>query len=362
MLTGPEQIRQFCIHPDATVRQAMESMNRNERGFVMVVNERSQLLDTLTDGDIRRAMLAGLSLDHTVSSLAQRRKGTPYPSPVSALVGTPAAELLRILHDRILREIPLVDEQNRVVGLVGLRDLAPAESLGPEHVSAVVMAGGVGARLRPLTDKTPKPMLPVAGRPLLEHILGQLRDCGISRINIATHYRENDIKSYFGDGQQIGLDIDYTSEDSPLGSAGALGLMEPPAGPVIVVNGDIFTKLNFKSLLTFHTESKAMMTVGVAKYAVNIPYGVVEIPGDGVLVTAINEKPRLHFPISAGLYVLEPSVWKYLGNGERLDMTDVIKRLLADGKPVAGYPVSELWLDVGTPTDYQLAQQAAVRT
>jgi NDP-sugar pyrophosphorylase family protein len=217
------------------------------------------------------------------------------------------------------------------------------------------MAGGFGSRLRPLTDQIPKPMLPVGDRPLLERTIARLRDSGIRTVNVTTHHLADQIKSHFGDGEAMGVDIHYVSEERPLGTCGGLRLVEELKEPVLVINGDILTGVNFGDLVGFHRKVGADATVCVRKYEVQVPYGVVEV--DGTWLRGVKEKPSVGFFVNAGIYLLEPTVQRFIPEGERFDMTDLIARLLAEGRPVATFPIVEYWLDVGQPADYAQAQR-----
>ena len=204
---------EICIGPDATIRDAIGCIDRSLRAIALVVDESHRLLDTITDGDVRRAMLANIDLNTPVSSLQPRRRTSPYPNPVTALVSADASDVLQTMEEQGLRQVPLLDDGRRVVGLVTRRDLAPSEKV---RLEAVVMAGGQGARLRPLTADTPKPMLQVAGRPLMEQIIERLEQAGIRRVSIATHYQAEKIADHFGDGRAFGIDLSYVHEDRPL--------------------------------------------------------------------------------------------------------------------------------------------------
>jgi NDP-sugar pyrophosphorylase family protein len=216
------------------------------------------------------------------------------------------------------------------------------------------MAGGKRTRLMPLTADTPKPMLPVGDKPLLELIIGQIRAAGIRQVNIATHQLKEKITEHFGDGKRFGIDIDYIDEESPLGTAGALGLIEPPADPILVMNGDVLTRMDFRSMVSYHKKNEADLTVGVRQYDLSVPYGVVEC--DGPLVKQLREKPMFNFMVNAGIYVVEPAVLSYIPAGKRFDMTDFIQTLMDSGRRVVAFPVIEYWLDIGQHTDYQKAQ------
>jgi dTDP-glucose pyrophosphorylase len=329
----------------------MARIDRNQCGIVLVVDDDGRLVGTLTDGDLRRAILAGALLDHSVGSVLESKTG-PYARSTTAPVGTEPAELLRLMQDRTLRQLPLVDEAGRVVDLALLEDFTPSEVL---PLQAVIMAGGFGTRLHPLTDSLPKVMLPVGGQPLMERTIEQLRQAGIARVNVTTHYRTDAIRSHFGDGGEFGVDIRYVDEDRPLGTAGAISLLEQGDEPLLVINGDILTRVDFRAMLDYHRQHQAELTVGVRHYEIAVPYGVVESAGSRV--ERIREKPVLGFFVNAGIYLLEPSVAPGIPRGERFDMTDLIERLLAEERTVVSFPITEYWLDIGQPEDYERAQR-----
>jgi len=222
-------------------------------------------------------------------------------------------------------------------------------------LEAVIMAGGFGTRLQPLTNDTPKPMLPVGGRPLLEVAVSQLQRAGIRRVNVTTHYLPDKIVNHFGDGRRFGVELNYVNEESPLGTAGALQLLEPWSTTLLVMNGDILTDVNIRSLLSYHREHDAAFTVAVRQYEFRVPYGVVE--GEEGMVRAIVEKPELSFFVNAGIYLIEPEVREFISPGFRLDMPDLVRSLIDAGRRVANFPVREYWLDIGRHTDYEQAQQ-----
>ena len=342
----------FCIRPTASIRETISCIDQNDHGIALVVDEQHRLLDTVTDGDLRRAMLAGQSLEASISDLMADKKGLPYSEPVVAALGTEQAELLRLMRERDVRQIPLVDDSDRVTGLVTMKDLLPE---APLPVQAVVMAGGFGTRLRPLTDGLPKPMLPVGGRPLMELVIDQLRKSGIRRVNVTTHYMAEKITDHFGDGSAFGVQLTYVPEERPLGTAGGLGLLEPWNEPLLVINGDILTRVDFAAMLDYHREHGADLTVAVRKYDLDVPYGVVDI--DEGSVRAVVEKPVYSFFVNAGIYLLEPSVQSYVPGDQSMDMTDVIQRLIEDKLKVVSFPIREYWMDIGLQEDYEQAQQ-----
>jgi NDP-sugar pyrophosphorylase family protein len=256
------------------------------------------------------------------------------------------------MNQRDIHHLPVVDAEGNVVDLILRKDIVAEVKL---NLLAVVMAGGYGKRLLPLTEHVPKPMLPVGDRPLLERTIEQLRRSGIREVTLVTHYLAESIEQHFGDGRSFGVRLTYVQEDNPLGTAGGLKLMKRPIRPFVVINGDILTDLSFETMHDYHRKNDVEITVGVRKYEVNVPFGVVEC--DDVRITQIKEKPLLTFFINAGIYLLEPSVYDYIPEGQYFNMTDLIQKLLDLGRPVASFPIMEYWLDVGQHADYKQAQE-----
>lgn len=340
-----------CVRPGQSLREAMLCIDKNTKGIALVVDDERRLLFTITDGDLRRAVLQNLSLSMTVVAWASRRIETGCTHPVTAPLGTSPSELLHLMQADGLRHVPLLDDCGRVADLALLSELIAEKEFS---LRAVVMAGGVGTRLRPLTEDLPKPMLPVGDRPVMEHIVDQLRRTGIREVSISTHYKSETIIRHFGDGQKYGVNISYVVEESPLGTAGALGLMAPPTSTLLAMNGDILTQVNVHSMLAFHQDNRAIMTVGVRQYGFQVPYGVVEL--EGTEIRRLSEKPTLHYLVNAGVYLLEPAVYDYIVPRQKFDMTDLITRLLDDKQRVVSFPISEYWLDIGQHADYEKAQ------
>ncbi len=334
-----------------SIRDTVAIIDRSAKGIALAVDESQRLLGTITDGDVRRAMLASIGLDTPVEVILERKVDSVYPRPVTALVGTSFEMLLQLMRERGVRQVPLLDEGDRVVELVTLDELMPCPDLPLE---AVIMAGGRGTRLRPLTEDLPKPMLPVGGRPLMERIVEQLRVAGIRQVNVTTHYKPEKITEHFGDGHAFGVELHYVNEDRPLGTGGALGLMQSPQGPVLVINGDILTRVNFRAMHMFHQEQKADLTVAVRRYEMQVPYGVIEC--EGAMVRRLQEKPQVGFLVNAGIYLIEPSVYQFIPQNTSFNMTDLIQWLLDAGRTVVCFPLHEYWLDIGQHADYAQAQ------
>lgn len=340
-------IDSYLVRPSDQLRRAAEVIDRNKAGIAVVVDDTGRLLGTITDGDLRRAILKGSSLDIPISSVLTHRTEAPITASVSQDRGT----LLPLMQEKHIRQLPLVDGQGLVVEIVTLEQLVAKP---PLELTAVVMAGGFGTRLRPLTDQTPKSLLPVGGKPMIELIVDRLCAAGVRRIVITTHYRAEDIERQLGNGGDRQADISYVLEENPLGTAGALSLISPRQEPLLVVNGDILTQLDYRALYLFHMDDGAEMTVTAREYHIQIPYGVIET--DGVRLRSIVEKPEYRFFFAAGVYLLNPSALQLLNPGERCDMPVLISRLTAAGRSVATFPVREYWLDVGHLEAYEQAQ------
>jgi dTDP-glucose pyrophosphorylase len=333
----------------------IEKINLNGLGIALVVDEKRVLIGTITDGDVRRAILAGNDLDSPVDELLKNKASIYSPKPITVSPRTERSEMLRLMKEYVIHQLPVLDDDGRVITLVTMDDLLTEEEQPRLPLQAVVMAGGFGTRLRPLTEDLPKPLLPVGDRPLLERTIEQLRQAGIRNVSITTHFMAEKIKQHFGDGNVFGVDINYVEEITPLGTAGALGLMDVPKDPLLVINGDILTQVNFRAMLDFHRQNQAALTVAVRRFEFKVPYGVIN--SEGPFVTDLSEKPVLNFFVNAGIYLLEPSVYQYIQSDQRLDMTELIQILLNHDKKIASFPIVEYWLDIGQHTDYEQAQQ-----
>lgn len=347
-------VEKFFIQAEMNLEEAMRTIQRGGEGIALVVDDKRRLLGTITDGDIRRAILRKIRLNEQVHQFLANRPPN-YQIPTTAPIGTPQEELVRTMKERVLRQIPLLDSERRVVKLALLSEFIGKETLLP--FTAVVMAGGKGQRLRPLTEHLPKPMLPLHKQPIMERTIRQLRDVGATKVHITTHYKSEVIVNYFGAGQEMGVDINYIQEREPMGTAGALSLMERPDKPVLVINGDIVTQLDFRALFHFHQEQKAVMTVGVRVYEFQIPYGVIEV--DDVCITQLVEKPLQTFTVNAGIYLLGPEAYDYIPSHTQFHMTDLIERLIQDKRRVVCFPIQEYWLDIGEHADYKKANEDA---
>jgi dTDP-glucose pyrophosphorylase/CBS domain-containing protein len=336
----------LLVAPSASVREALETITKNSRQAVMVVAADGRLVGIVTDGDIRRGFLRGVTIDGQVGELMNRQ-------PVTAPVGVARDEALALLQRRNLRHLPVVDASGRLVDVILFEDLLRPL---PLPNAAVLMAGGDGSRLRPLTDTVPKPLLRVGGKPLLEILIERLRACGVSRFFVTVRYKSEMIEAHFGDGGRLGVRIRYVREEAPLGTAGALAeLPEPLAEPFFLVNGDILTKCDFRAMLDFHGRWQADLTVGTVPHTVEVPYGVLQV--DGERLAGIQEKPRLDFLVNAGVYVVGPAALPLVPRQRAVDAPELIPLLKQAGRTVVAFPIREYWLDVGQHGDFHQANQ-----
>jgi dTDP-glucose pyrophosphorylase/CBS domain-containing protein len=337
------RLESVIICPNTSIADAVAALDKAGTGALLLCTNDRFLCGLLTDGDVRRAILQGKSMHEACLAIATRK-------PVFATRSVPAEDALHLMNQHDINHLPVVDVENRVVDLLLRKDLVADVH---QNLSAVIMAGGYGKRLLPLTENVPKPMLPVGDRPLLELTIQQLRRSGIRDVNVTTHYLSESIVNHFGDGEDFGVRLNYLQEDHPMGTAGGLKQMKRANGPFLVINGDILTAAPFQEMLAYHRKHGAVLTVGVRRYDMQVPFGVVEC--EDVRITKLQEKPSFRFFINAGTYLLEPSACDYIPEGRQFDMTDLIEKLLEAGRPVIGFPIIEYWLDIGKQEDYERA-------
>lgn len=343
----------LIVSPAMSLDEALRCIDASGKGIALVCDGERRLVGTVTDGDIRRAILARTDLATPISELFASRT----EQPTTALIGTSQSELLRIMNELELRHVPIVDADRRLVDVALLSDIVRDFDL---PVEAMVMAGGFGKRLHPLTESTPKPMLAVGDRPVLERIVDQLRGAGIRQVSFATHFLPEAISEHFGDGVEFGVDISYVHEQEPLGTAGALGLLAPGTEPVLVINGDIVTRIDLRAMVDFHQSHRADLTVAVRSEEVEVPYGVLAL--DGIHVRDIEEKPVIRHFASAGIYLIDTFARRLVRPNERLDMPDLIRATIAAGGTVVSFPLREYWIDIGRHEEYERAQRDAAES
>ena len=344
MISPEQRWRQAILPATATIGQAIRNLDQVAIKIVLVATDTDVLEGTISDGDIRRGLLKGLDLNSPISSVIHRN-ALVVPSELDR-------ELVKqLMVANKIQQIPIVDKSHHVVGL-HLWDEITTPPVRPNLM--VIMAGGMGTRLRPHTENCPKPLLPVAGKPMLAHIIERAKLQGFSRFVLAVHYLGHMIEEHFGNGERLGVQIDYLREQSPLGTAGALGLLTPrPDAAFVVTNGDVITDIHYGELLDFHLRHHAAATMAVRVHEWQHPFGVVQT--EGVEIVGFEEKPVARTHINAGVYALEPDALKALAADSRCDMPTLFERLQAMNQRTVAYPMHEPWLDVGRPDDLHLA-------
>lgn len=338
--------RDIILSTDATIRDAMRVLNQGSLRIALICSADQKLLGTVTDGDIRRALLADANMqDPAVQVMSSS------PVVVEDLVSR--EHRLKLMNQHDLTAIPVVDADRRVIGLETLHHAMQPQ----QHDNPVfIMAGGFGTRLQPLTDHCPKPMLRVGDKPMLEHLIDQFINFGFHNFYISTHYLPEVIHGYFGDGGRWNVNIQYVHEDAPLGTGGALGLLPKnrPDLPLVMMNGDVLTKLDYAKLLHHHEKHRFDATLCVREDEHRVPFGVIET--EDLLIKSMVEKPTYHYKINTGIYVLNPEIIASVGAGQRIDMPTLLDQHRAAGRRIGTYTCHDYWLDIGQMKDYQKAQ------
>lgn len=341
-----KQWRNALVNRDASLEQAIEVLDKAALRIALVVDEADVLLGTLTDGDVRRALLGHLSLDTPVREVMNA-------NPKTAREDWTESRILAVMEQYEVLQLPLVNSDQKIVGLANLHDLFNKH----RHDNPVfLMAGGFGTRLRPLTNNCPKPMLKVGDKPILEQILQNFVDAGFHRFYISTHYMPEVIREYFGNGEKWGVSIQYIHEEEPLGTGGALGLLphDEIDQPLFMMNGDLRTSLSIHGFLEFHENHDSVATMCVREYEYQVPYGV--ITSEGTQIKSMVEKPVHKFFVNAGIYLLSPELVKSVKFGTRVDMPTLLEQQIDAGKTVNMFPIHEYWLDIGRMDDFYKAQ------
>ncbi|WMJ83319.1 nucleotidyltransferase family protein [Oscillospiraceae bacterium LTW-04] len=337
-------LEKILIEPDTLIQRAIEIIDISSQQIALVVDDDRKLLGTVTDGDIRRGLMRGILLNQPVEQIMNNR-------PITIPEIKDQNSILNIMRVNKLRHLPVVDAAGRLIGIEKLDDLLQT----PKRENwVVIMAGGLGKRLRPLTENCPKPMLEIGGKPILATILEEFIKQGFSRFCLSINYKAQNVIDYFGDGSQWGITLDYIHEDRPMGTAGSLRLFHHETEePIIIINGDILTKLGFDQLISFHKKRKACATVAVAAYDFKVDYGVVKVDRD--MLIGFEEKPVFTSFINAGIYVLNPEILKKLPENSSLDMNQLLEIMLKNNEKVCAFPIREYWIDIGQMRDFNQA-------
>lgn len=339
------------VGPEISLEGAIAAMDRSSMRVAIVVDEQRRLLGTLTDGDVRRALLRHVPMSSPVAEVM-------CAQPQRARAGWGRERILALMQKHDLLQIPIVDAAECVVGLETLHGVLESRI---RNNPVFVMAGGFGKRLHPLTQDCPKPMLNVGDRPILQIILERLIEKGFHRFYFSTHFMPEVIYAHFGDGSKWGVSIDYVNESEPLGTGGALGLLPKDQIdlPLLMVNGDLLTTIDYRELLHFHESSGSTATMCVGQYEHQIPYGVIESAGSRLI--SMVEKPIQRAFINAGIYVLSPEFIRSVPTSTKVDMPKLLEQAMQEGSSVSVFPVHEYWLDIGQPEDFRRAQRDVER-
>jgi dTDP-glucose pyrophosphorylase len=342
MITDPKKI---TISAGATLREVIAVIDSGELQIALVTDSEGVLIATVTDGDVRRGILRGLAMDAAVSEVMHR-------DPTTLHNGASAACAQRLMRERSLKHIPIIDPGGRLVALA-VRDMLTG--VEPRTTRVVLMAGGLGMRLRPLTETLPKPMILLGDKPLLERIITRFKDEGFSRFTLSLNYLGHIIRDHFRDGSAFGVEIDYIEEARRMGTGGALSLLPHRfEEPFMVMNGDILTTTSFGAMMDFHVETRSAVTICAREFTMQVPYGVLNT--DGTTLVSMSEKPVRKYLVNAGIYALSPLVLDLLTAAQPLDMPDLIDRVKNAGHKVSVLPVYEYWMDIGRVEDLDRAR------
>lgn len=342
-----KKVEKLIIGPENSIQDALRRIDSGTEGIVLVTDSNFVLLGTVTDGDIRRAIMNSTDLNSPVTGIMNR-------NPVTVTAGASRVYLENLMTSRSIRHVPVVDDRLRVTDIILMKELIEQD----EEMQAVIMAGGLGTRLHAITnDKIPKPMVKVAGRPILENIITQLGAQGLDNITISVNHKKEQIEDYFRDGRKFNVNINYLEERKRLGTAGALSYLKGKMRrPFLVMNADLICNVKVQNLADFHIQSGAKLTVCSRKYQMQIPFGVINI-SNGTRISGIEEKPSHDFFVNAGIYLLDPDVPELIPDNTYMDMTDLIKILTDNGEHVETFPILNYWIDIGKTEDYERANK-----
>ncbi|OEC02890.1 alcohol dehydrogenase [Lysinibacillus sphaericus] len=338
-----KQWQKTLVNQNHTLLDTMKIIDDSSLQFAVVVDEEQHLLGTVTDGDIRRGILRGEGLDVTITSIMN-------PNPISARSGQKYHKYKQLMKSKMLKQLPIVDENNRIINILFTDNIETTLNKN----TVVLMLGGLGTRLRPLTNDTPKPMLRVGNKPILETIIEGFKQYGYTNFIFSVNYKKEVIQDYFQNGEAFDVTIEYIEEDKKMGTAGALSLLKSrPTKPFFVMNGDLLTQINFDQLMQFHMEHDSVATMCVREFEYQIPYGVIET--DGTDLVTIREKPIHRSFVNAGIYVLNPDVLDYIPQDEFYDMPSLFEKLIEENSKTSVFPIREYWLDIGQMDDFNKA-------
>lgn len=337
--------KKFILTAQYTIQEALKVIEDGALKIAIVVNNEKKVIGTVSDGDIRRGILNGYTLNDTIENLY-------YKEPILAKQTDTKEQIIQKAIAKKIYQVPVVDADNHLIDIVDLATLLKTQT---RNNKIILMAGGLGSRLQPLTNEIPKPLLRVGDKPILQTIIESFAKYGFNNIIISVNYKSDMIKKYFGDGKDFGVNISYIDEKKRLGTAGALSLLkETPKEHFFVMNGDLLTNINFEKFLDFHIFENSTATMAIREQEFQIPYGVIQT--NGAKITDIKEKPTYKYFVNSGIYILSPSVLEYIPNDEFFDMPTLFEKLIKDNKNILSFPIHEYWLDIGRMEELQKAQ------
>jgi len=341
-----QNLEDIIVKESTSILEALKIIDKSSKQIALIVDNKKKLLGTISDGDIRRAILKNISLNDPIKNIYSK-------TPIVANVNNSKEEILNICRSKKIHQIPIIDEKGNLIGLEILDELISKEI---KLNKVVLMVGGLGTRLRPLTKNIPKPMLKVGNKPILQTIVEKFSHYGYKNIVMCVNYKLNIIQDYFGDGSKFGVNIDYILEDKRMGTAGGLGLIdEKLTEPFFVMNADLLTNVNFDHLYDFHVTNNSMATMCVQDYDFKVPYGVVNVENTKIL--SIEEKPTQKYFVNAGIYMLSPDCLKYIPHNQFYDMPTLFEKLISENENVISFPLREYWLDIGHIDEYEKANE-----
>ena len=336
-----ELCEKFIIDENSNIKQVISKIENGGLKIALVINNKNKVIGTICDGDIRRGLLKGLNTKSSISSIITRNF-------IYSKSNYTKVNVIRLMKENGIYQVPILSDNYELLGLEIADELKPTSQYELLPNSALLMAGGRGERLRPLTDNCPKPLLPINGEPILEIILKQCISAGVNNFYISVHYLSEKIINYFGDGSKWGVQIKYLKEEIPLGTAGALKLIPDELDqPILIINGDILTKVNFRNIFNYHKINNSDITICAREYLIRCPFGVIEVKGNKF--KSMIEKPTLNQLVNAGIYILDSKIINLIKKDLYLDMPDLITMAKGLEKNIIVYPVHEYWLDIGKP-------------
>jgi len=331
----------LLINKGYSVREAIEAIDKGSRGIILVVDKEKKIIGTIADGDIRRALLKGVKLDDKVEKVI-------HYNPIVSNKSTSIEGIKELFIKKGVKQIPVVNDEGIVEDLISINDILLPE--GKENL-VIIMAGGLGTRLKELTKEIPKPMLRVGKDPILQHIINNFKQYGYNKLVLSVNYKADIIENYFQDGYAYGVKIQYVREKKRLGTGGGIKLAKDYIeSPFFVTNGDIFTSLNVEDMMNFHIRNKFDITVGVRKYYFEVPYGVINLEKN--VIKSIEEKPSVEYLINGGVYCINPDIIDYIPDDKYYEITDLINKCIKEGKKVGSYEIKDYWMDIGKVEDY----------